>query len=389
MTWLKRMSNAMRWKTLAVLTLASIVVGCSSSKEQELEPAPLPDFTEKASLQQEWSRSVGDGQGEFYNKLIPAIEGNRIFASDLHGEVMAIDRLTGDKIWEKDLKHQVSGAISVNGSLVFVGTLKGKVVALDANTGELVWSAKVPSEVLAPPISNGNVVVVQTQDDRVIGLDADTGKRLWISDNTPAVLTLRGTSAPLVTDTLAIAALSTGKVIALDVQNGAPVWQQKVTLPKGRSELERIVDIDGGLLLDSGVIYVVTYQGRLAGLDAESGQIIWQRDASSYVGLGEGLGSVYVSLASGVMESVDLNSASAMWSNEQLLRRQLTAPVVISNYVAVGDFEGYVHLLSQADGQYVGREKVDSDGLRVRPLVVDNWIYVFANGGDLVAYTIK
>jgi len=379
----------MRWKTLAVLTLASVVVGCSSSKEQELEPAPLPDFTETASLQQEWSRSVGDGQGEFYNKLIPAIEGNRIFASDLNGEVMAIDRLSGDKIWEKDLGHQVSGAISVNGSLVFVGTLKGKVVALDANTGEPVWSAKVPSEVLAPPVSNGYVVVVQTQDDRVIGLEADTGKRLWISDNTPAVLTLRGTSAPLVTSNLAIAALSSGKVIALDVQNGAPVWQQKVTLPKGRSELERIVDIDGGLLLENGILYVVTYQGRMAALDVESGQIIWQRDSSSYVGLGQGFGSVYVSLASGVVEGVDKNSASAMWSNDQLLRRQLTAPEVISNYVAVGDFEGYVHLLSQADGQYVGREEVDSDGLRVRPLVVDNWIYVFANGGDLVAYTIK
>ena len=379
----------MRWKTLAVLTLASVVVGCSSSKEQELEPAPLPDFTETASLQQEWSRSVGDGQGEFYNKLIPAIEGNRIFASDLNGEVMAIDRLSGDKIWEKDLGHQVSGAISVNGNLLFVGTLKGKVVALDANTGEPVWSAKVPSEVLAPPVSNGYVVVVQTQDDRVIGLEADTGKRLWISDNTPAVLTLRGTSAPLVTSNLAIAALSSGKVIALDVQNGAPVWQQKVTLPKGRSELERIVDIDGGLLLENGILYVVTYQGRMAALDVESGQIIWQRDSSSYVGLGQGFGSVYVSLASGVVEGVDKNSASAMWSNDQLLRRQLTAPEVISNYVAVGDFEGYVHLLSQADGQYVGREEVDSDGLRVRPLVVDNWIYVFANGGDLVAYTIK
>ena len=379
----------MRWKILAVLTLASVVMGCSSNKEQELEPAPLPDFTEKASLQKEWSRSVGDGQGEFYNKLVPAIEGNTIYACDLNGEVMAIDRLSGDKLWEKDLHHQVSGAISVSGSMLFIGALKGKVVALDANTGKLIWSAKVPSEVLAPPISNGNVVVVQTQDDRVIGLDADTGKRLWISDNTPAVLTLRGTSAPLVTSDLAIAALSTGKVIALNVQNGTPVWQQKVTLPKGRSELERIVDIDGGMLLDGSTIYVVTYQGRLAALDVQSGEIIWQRDSSSYVGLGEGSGNVYVSMDSGVVEGVDTNSSSALWSNDQLLRRQLTAPAVISNYVAVGDFEGYVHLLSETDGQYVGRQKVDSDGLRVRSLVVDNWIYVFANNGDLVAYTIK
>lgn len=379
----------MRWKTLAVLTLASLLAACSSTDEKELEPAPLPDFTEKASLQKEWSRSVGDGQGEFYNKLVPAIDGNRIYASDLNGEVMAIDRMTGDKIWEKDLKHKVSGAISVNGTLLFVGTLKGKVVAMDAPTGELVWSARVGSEVLAPPVSNGDVVVVQTQDDRVIGLDADTGKRLWVSENSPAVLTLRGTSAPLVTSTLAIAALSTGKVIALDAQTGTPVWEQKVTLPKGRSELERIVDIDGGLLLDGSTLYVVTYQGRMAALDVDSGQILWQRDASSYVGLGEGFGNVYVSLANGHVEGVDKSSSSALWSNDQLLRRQLTAPAVISNYVAVGDFEGYIHLLSEVDGEYVGREEVDSDGLRVGPLVVDNWIYVYANGGDLVAYTIK
>ena len=276
-----------------------------------------------------------------------------------------------------------------SGTLVFVGTLKGQIVALDSNTGEEVWRAKVPSEVLAPPVSNGDVVVVQTQDDRIFGLDADTGKRLWISENTPAVLTLRGTSAPLVTSNLAIAGLSTGKVIALDINNGAPVWQQKVALPKGNSELERMIDIDGGLLLDGSTLYVVTYQGRMAAIDIDNGQMLWQRDSSSYVGLGEGFGNVYVSLDNGFVEGIDKSSSSALWSNDQLLRRQLTSPAVISNYVAAGDFEGYVHLLSQVDGQYVGREKVDSDGLRVRPLVVDNWMYVFGNSGDLVAYTIK
>ena len=379
----------MRWKILAVLTLATLAVGCSSTDDKEIEPAPLPDFTEKASLQKEWSRSVGDGQGKLYNKLVPAIEGNRIFAADLNGVIMAMDRLSGDKLWEKELELPVSGALSVNGSLVFVGTLKGQVIALDSNTGEEVWRASVPSDVLAAPVSNGYVVVVQTQDDRVIGLEADTGKQLWISENSPAVLTLRGTSEPLVTGRLAIAGLSTGKVIALDINNGAPVWQQKVALPKGRSELERIVDIDGGMLLDGSTLYVVTYQGRMAAVDIDNGQMLWQRDSNSYVGLGEGFGSIYVSLSSGVVEAVDKTSSSALWSNDQLLRRQLTAPAAISNYVAAGDFEGYIHLLSQVDGQYVGREKVDGDGLRARPLVVDNWIYVYGNSGDLVAYTIK
>ncbi len=379
----------MAWKNVALLALAALVVGCSSNSDKEQEPAPLPEFTAKVTLDKQWSRSVGDGQGDFYNKLIPAIDGDRIFASDVHGEVMAIDRLSGDVVWKKDLKRPVSGAVGAGYSMVLLGTLKGEVIALDAGSGKRLWKANVSSEVLAAPVTNGDVVVVQTQDDKVIGLDADTGEQLWISENTPAVLTLRGTGSPVVTNNLAIAGLSTGKVVAFEVRRGLPIWQQRVAIPQGNSELERVVDIDGGLLQSAGTLYVVTYQGRMAGMDLESGQVQWQRDASSYVGLGQGFGNIYVSLASGTVEGVDERSTSALWSNTELARRQLTAPVVISNYVAVGDFEGYIHLLNQVDGQYVGRAKVDSDGLRAPPQVVDNWLYAFGNSGELIAYTIK
>ncbi len=379
----------MAWKNAAVLTLAALLAACSSNSDKELDPAPLPEFTEQASLQKQWSRSVGDGQGDYFNRLTPAIDGDRIFAADVHGEVMAIDRLSGDVVWKKDLKRPVSGAVGAGYSLVLVGTLKGEVIALDAGSGKRVWKANVASEVLAAPVTNGDVVVVQTQDDKVIGLDADTGEQLWISENTPAVLTLRGTGSPVITNKLAIAGLSTGKVVAFDVRRGLPMWQQRIAIPQGHSELERVVDIDGGLLQSGGTLYVVTYQGRMAGLDLDSGQVQWQRDASSYVGLSQGFGNIYVSLASGTVEGVDESSTSALWSNTELARRQLTAPAVISNYVAVGDFEGYVHLLSQVDGKYVGREKVDSDGLRAPPLVVNDWLYAFGNSGDLIAYTIK
>ena len=141
-----------------------------------------------------------------------------------------------------------SGAVGVGYGLVMVGTLRGEVVALDAINGEEKWRSRVNSEVLAPPASNGDVVVVQTQDDRLIGLDASTGNQRWVYDSTPAVLTLRGTSAPIVTNRLAVAGLSTGKVVALDISNGVPVWEQRIAIPQGRSELERVVDIDGGLV---------------------------------------------------------------------------------------------------------------------------------------------
>jgi outer membrane protein assembly factor BamB len=382
------MHDVKRWKIATLLALVGLAAGCSSNSDKQLPPAELPDFTATVEFDKQWSRSVGDGQGKYFNRLTPVIDGDRIFATDLNGTVMAIDRFSGDKIWTRELEKPVSGGVAVGGGLVLLGTLKGEVIALHSDTGKRAWSARVPGEVLAAPATNGSVVVVQTQDDKVVGLDANDGEQLWVSDNTPAVLSLRGTSAPLVTSELAIAGLSSGRVIALEAQRGLPLWQQRVAAPKGRSELERIVDIDGGLLLADDTLFVVTFQGRVAALNVQGGQVLWQRDASSYVGLGQGFGSVYVSLADGTVEGIDERSTSALWSNDQLLRRQLTAPVPVSSYLAVGDFEGYLHLLSQVDGQYLGRVRVDSDGLRVAPLVVDNWVYAFGNSGDLVAFTI-
>lgn len=379
----------MRWKNAALLALAVLVVGCSSNSKKELPPAELPDFTAEVELKSEWSRSVGDGQGEGYNLLGPAVDGDHIYAADVEGVVMAMDRFSGDVLWKQDIERPISGAVGVGAGLVVVGTLKGEVIALDQSTGEQKWRSVVTSEVLAAPAVNSDVVVVQTQDDRLIGFDASTGKQRWIYENTPAVLTLRGTGGPVLTSRLAIAGLSTGKVVAIDTQRGLPVWEQRVAIPQGRSELDRVVDIDGGLVLSGGTVYTVSYQGRVAGLDANTGRIIWQREASSYVGLAQGLGNVYVSLANGTIQGIDERSASALWSNEALARRQLSAPEVFSSYVAFGDFEGYLHLVSQVDGRFVGREHIDSDGVRARPLVVGDWMYVFGNSGKLVALTIR
>ncbi|MBX9914049.1 MAG: outer membrane protein assembly factor BamB [Pseudomonadaceae bacterium] len=383
------MHNVMRWKNAALLALAVMVVGCSSNSKKELPPAELPDFTAEVELQSEWNRSIGDGQGDTYSLLAPAVDGDHIYAAGANGVVMAMDRFSGDVLWKQDIERSISGAIGVGSGLVVVGTLKGEVIALDQSTGEQKWLALVPSEVLSAPAVNSDMVVVQTQDDRVIGFDAATGQQRWLYDNQPAVLTLRGTSAPVLTSRLAIAGFSSGKVVAIDLARGIPVWEQRVAIPQGRSELARIVDIDGNLLASNDTLYVVSYQGRVAGLDINSGRVLWQREASSYAGLAQGLGSVYVSLASGTVEAVDERSASALWSNDALARRQLSAPEVFSSYVAFADFEGYVHLVSQVDGHFVGRKHIDSDGVRARPLVVGDWMYVFGNSGDLVALTIR
>ena len=375
--------------SLAVLALSLLAVGCSSTGSKELPPLALQKIQQEVGLKTEWSRSVGVGQGKLWNNLTPAAEGDTLFVADAKGLVQSLDRFTGKSKWQTKLNQDISGAVGVGYGMVLLAALDGSIIALDSQTGEQHWISQVDSEVLSAPAINGDVVVVQTQDDRLIALDAYDGRQRWVYDNTPALLTLRGTSAPIITDQVVFAGLSTGKVIAVDTERGLPIWEQRVAIPSGRTELERMVDVDGDLLLNDGILYVASYQGRLAGLDAQSGQVLWQRDASSYVGLAEGYGNAYASLADGRVEAVDQRSSVVLWSNEDLLRRQLSAPATLASYIAVGDLEGYLHLLSQVDGRFVARTRVDSKGLRAQPLVVGDWIYAYGNGGKLVALTIK
>jgi len=371
------------------VVLAVSLAGCSSKKKKEPQPMKLEKFTQEVKLRKEWSTSIGQGQGKLWNNLTPAVDGDQIFAADVKGRVVALDRFSGKRQWQKKLKAQVSGGVGAGSGLVVLGTLSGDVIALDSSTGNELWRVNVASEVLSAPASNGEVVVVQTQDDRLIALEADTGQQRWIYENTPALLTLRGSSAPLITPYVVYAGLSSGKVIAVELERGLPIWEQRVAMPSGRTELERMVDIDGQLLLKNSVLYVAAYQGKVAGLDEETGRMLWQRDASSYVGVGQGFGNAYTSLEVGAVESIDERSGSALWSNEKLLRRKLSGPAVFSSYIAVGDVEGYLHLLSQVDGRFVSRTRIDKKGLRVQPLVVGGWLYVYGNGGKLVALTIK
>ncbi|WP_120993859.1 outer membrane protein assembly factor BamB [Stutzerimonas urumqiensis] len=377
------------WKVAALLSLAAIAAGCSSNSSKEPEPSELVEFEHEVQLDEQWSRSIGEGQGETYNRLMPVVYGDQLYVTDVEGLVVSIDRESGKVNWKVELDEPVSGGVGAGYGLVLVGTMNGDVIALDVADGTKKWRASVGSEVLSAPAINGDIVLVQTQDDTLVALEADSGERRWSYESSPAVLTLRGTGAPLLTNQLAIAGLSTGKVIALDTRRGLPVWEQRIAIPQGRSELERIVDIDGTLLQSGGKLYVVTFQGRAAVLDLESGRILWQRDASSASGTALGYGSVYLSLADGTVQGIDERSNTVLWSNDQLARRQLSGPEVFSSYVVVGDKEGYLHLLSQVDGRFVGRTRVDSSGIRARAVVEGDWLYVYANDGSLVAYTLR
>lgn len=362
----------------------------ADDEDSDREPMKLTEFDEEVELRRLWSVNIGDGQGDKYNRLQPVLAGGRIYAASNDGRVYAVDAESGRTVWRQRIDDLITGGVGVGGNIVLVGTENSGVVAFAADSGEILWEATVSSEVLSPPVTNGRVVVVQSVDDNITGLNANNGQQLWIYESTAPELSVRGTSGPRIVDNFVLAAFANGAVVSVAVDNGTLRWEQRIAVPTGRSELDRLVDIDGELTInDGGLLLVPTYQGYLTALDVVTGQPRWRVEESSNVGAGFGFGNIYAVNADGHVRAYRTNQETPMWENDDLLRRSLTSPLGFSNYVAVGDFEGYLHLLSQVDGRLVGRVKVDGDGIRTRLLNTGNTLYVYGNSGTLAAYRVQ
>jgi outer membrane protein assembly factor BamB len=272
--------------------------------------------------------------------------------------------------------------------MVLFGTRDARVFALSQQDGSRLWDAGVSSEVQSPPRTNGQIVAVQTVDGKLIALEATSGEQRWIYENSVPPLTLRGTSSPAMNGNLVMAGFSNGMLAAVDAGSGLLQWEQRVAIPQGRYDLERVIDIDGELLLNGSVVYAASYQGNVLGLDTRSGQVVWGEEASSYLGLATGLGNVYyVNDVSHVL-ALGRNDVSRVWENDALRLRQLTAPATTGNYVVAGDYEGYVHVISQIDGTMAGRTRVDRDGIRAPIIALGGELYVYGNSGRLRALQI-
>jgi outer membrane protein assembly factor BamB len=380
---------------LLLFTMMFSIAGCStisgwfdSDDDDPMAPMALSDITETVKIKELWSVGVGDGQGDGFYRLQPAISGEVIYAASADGEVVAVDRKRGKTLWEVDLDISLSGGVGVYNDVLLLGSSEGLVLKLDANTGEQLWTTMLTGEILSPPQANGKVVVAQTYNGKLQGLDFATGQLLWTYNSKVPVLTIRGTSVPIMENNRVYAGFANGRVLAFDAQTGSIVWDGRVAIPQGRSEIERIVDVDGTMELAGNELYAVSYQGSVVAIDVESGRKIWQQKASSFSGVSLGFGNVYAADEDGTLNAFMRNGEGVRWSQGALGYRQLSRPTPVGSYVTVGDFEGYLHVLSQVDGDFVGRVRVDSDGVRADMLSEDGILYVFANDGELVAYEI-
>ena len=375
----------------------------SGKSGDEGKPRPLAPFAAEVVVERVWRAKVGAGLGRKYLRMKPAVVADRIYIADAYGLVEARNRFTGAriwavrvgdpdrgpiyKVWDRRDPAFVTGGVGAGEGRVLVGTTHGDVVALDAGDGNELWRSHVTSEVLAPPVAAGDLVITQTGNGRLLALEAEDGAVRWSFDTQVPILSLRGTATPVVDSGAVFAGFATGKVGAVDLDTGEPIWEQRIMLPQGRSELDRVVDVDSTPVAERGILFSVGYQGRLKAIRVQNGAVLWERDASSFLDLAQGYGNVYVVTEDDAIMAVNQLTSAVVWEQDALKHRQLTSPVAFDNYVLLGDIDGYLHVLAQSDGRFMGRGKLSGD-LRSPMIEADDFVYIVANDGTVEALKI-
>lgn len=375
------------WRLAAAAVLLALLGACDKEKDVE-PPAKLVDFKESLNVQRVWNASLGGGDEVMRGGLAPAADGERVFVAGRGGDVLAVQAASGKTLWRARTKAELSGGPGAGQGLVVVGSADGDIIAFDAVTGTQRWSSKVGGEVLAAPAVAENAVIVRTVAGRLLGLSPADGKELWREDQQIPRLTLRGTGAPVVAGNTAICGFDNGRVLAVDAARGEVLWEQLVSPARGRTELERLVDIDSAVKVSGAEIFVAGFQGRVAMLAIDSGQTWWSREISSHRGLDIDEERVVVTTATGEVIALRRRTGVELWRQNGLRVRRLSAPAIVAGRIAVADFEGYVHWLDPDTGAFVARSKTGGRTSNA-PLVVGDLVVFQDDEGRVTALRPK
>lgn len=355
---MNRLSSApRRGLFIAAALLLGLLGACSRNKVKPDKPMPLLAINQTLRVDKVWSSSVG-GEPKLRLGLDAAAADDTVYMAGPKGEVEALASGTGRTKWKVNLKLRLSAGPGCGDDLVVVGGPEGDVIALNAADGTERWRARVGSEILATPAIGGDAVIIRTVDGKLHALEAKDGSQRWLADQQLPRLTLRGNAPPQILGDIVLAGFDNGRLMAVTLAGGTTVWDVAVGQARGSSELQRLIDIDAATAVDGDDLFSVSYQGRVARLARETGQVIWARDLSSYRGLAISADAVFVSTTEGALVKLDRSTGTEVWKQDLLLRRQLSAPLLLGPYLVVADLDGVVHWINAGDGRMVARVKV-------------------------------
>ena len=377
-------------RLLLSLSFAALLLAAGCSKDKDVEPPAtlVKNFKSTLPVKELWSEGVGGGKKQIKLRLGlgPAIDNGLVFAASDKGEMVAVTLETGHHVWVKKLKMPISAGPAAGFGIVVAGSSKGAVVALDGATGRQLWRSQINSELLSAPAISEKVVVIRSVDGRLHGLDMHSGKSLWSVEQQVPRLSLRGTAIPVVAKEAAISGFDNGKVMAVSLITGDTLWDTALASPHGRTELDRLVDIDSAVRVVGDNVFAAGFQGRTAMLALDSGQLWWSHDMSSYRGLAVDADNIYVTQSDGIVVAMRQRDGAELWRNDKLKRRGLSTPIVTGSAVAIADFQGYIHWLDKDTGALVARERIAKQRVSNPPAGAEDTIVVLTDGGTLAAY---
>lgn len=362
---------------IGILSLALLLAACGRNTENIKPPHELKDFTPSLAVKSLWTSSVGRGADDSGVRMRPAFEDGAIYAASVDGYMKAIDATSGRTLWQKTRpwrpKEDTSfaGGPAVADGVLAIGTLDGNVYTYEAKSGNRLWQTNVGASILSPPVFAEELLLVRTDNGKITALKRADGSRAWVYDqSTIPTLTLRGNSNLVVSHGVVFFGSDDGKMLAIRLDNGKPLWEQALSQQQGRTEIERLDDSDGQLVLANSSLYAAAYHGHLVAMDARDGRALWDHPFSSYVGLALG-GNTIVGIddASDVW-AFSTDGGGNLWKQDGLEWRWLGTPAVQGDHVVVGDREGYVHWLKLSDGSFAARTRMTHEAIRSQPLVL-------------------
>ncbi len=377
----------MRRYLVAPLAALLVLTGCSKDKDVD-QPAKLVEIKATLPVTKLWSVDVGGGKHQMLLRLglAPAVEGGVVFAATQKGYVDAYRVSDGRRVWRTRLRLPLSAGPGAGDGLVVVGSTKGDLVALDAATGRVRWRANAEAELLSPPAIGESAVVVRTVDGHLRAYDDANGAPRWSIEQEVPRLSLRGIATPVIVKNEVISGFDNGKVVAVNIDNGNTMWNTTLDAPRGRTELERLVDVDSPVAIVGDNLYAAGYHGRTAQLSIDSGQIWWAHDMSSDHGLVAGVHKVYVVEEDGTVIALSAEDGAEVWQNVTLKWRDLSTPALTPAAVVVGDYQGYLHWLDRNTGVVIARTRDSKYRISSAPIVIGDTVIVLSDGGELAAF---
>jgi outer membrane protein assembly factor BamB len=345
---------------------------------------PLKTIASNVNAEKLWQVNTGTNVSNV--KIHPFINSTAIYTAN-GVTLSAWNKVTGAALWSNPVGQLISGGVNGNENTVFAGTQDGNAVALDAKTGKNKWVAALGTEVLAVSSASQGRVVFRTIDGKLHGVNSATGEVVWQRQQRTPQLSFYGAGVPIVVDKGVIAGFDNGKLAAYALDSGKPIWEVTLSAPKGSSELDQLVDIDGRLKVLGNGLFASNNNGRMALIVMNSGKVQWANVFSSISGVDANAKAAFSADEKGRIWKFKPVDGRSLWNQDDLQNRQPTAPILTTSgsHAISGDRQGNIHWIDSQSGEITARISGDPAGYHTPVIKNGDVIYAFGKSGVLTA----